>query len=183
MYPSRISQGRGFYSTIPDRVSMAQHVRFTYNIWGGTWILHGIHRILEGVHRILDGVGKQGLGRILDEVCRILEWVARWLAPHTQQLQEDKDQTATLATLSWLSLADYAGRAVWEDRPAGCGGQGCGGQDGVAGRVGWGVRSGGGQGQVAGRGAGPAGRGGGGPDGWRGMNIWSKECSGVNIVS
>ena len=49
---------------------------------------------MEGVHRILDGVGKQGLGRILDEVCRIFEGVARCLAPHTQQLQEDKDQTA-----------------------------------------------------------------------------------------
>ena len=80
-------------------------------------------------------------------------------------------------------VADEAGKAVWEGRPAGRGGwQGGGGQGGVAGRVGWppgggqgwGVGSGGGQGRVA---------------GWLGGGWWSggvdlqgKECSGVNIV-
>ena len=44
----------------------------------------------------------------------------------------------------------------------------------MGGQVGWRAGSGDGAG---------GGAGGGGPDGWRGMNIWSKECSGVNIVS
>ena len=51
-----------------------------------------------------------------------------------------------------------------------------GGPGGVAGRVRWGVGSGGWLGQVAGW------RGGGGPGGRGGMDILSKECSGVNTV-
>ena len=43
-------------------------------------------------------------------------------------------------------MAEEAGKAVWEGRQAGWGG----GQDRVAGRVGWRAGSGGGQGQVAG---------------------------------
>ena len=48
-------------------------------------------------------------------------------------------------------------------------------QGGMAGRVWWWAGSGGGQGRVAGRG-------GGGPGGRSGMDLQSKECSGVNIV-
>ena len=46
----------------------------------------------------------------------------------------------------------------------------------VAGQVGWRAWSGGGPGQ------GGAGSGG-GPGDWRGMDLQSKECSGVNIVT
>ena len=44
-------------------------------------------------------------------------------------------------------VADEAGKAVWEGRPAGWGGW----QGGVKGWVGWGVGSGGGPGRVAGQ--------------------------------
>ena len=47
----------------------------------------------------------------------------------------------------------------------------------VTGLVRWRVWLGGGQGRVAGR------RGGGGQGGQRGMDLRSKECSGVNIVT
>ena len=49
-----------------------------------------------------------------------------------------------------------------------------GGQGGVTGRVGWQVWLGGCQGRVAGRGRA-------GPGGLRGMDLWGKECSAVNI--
>ena len=58
-------------------------------------------------------------------------------------------------------VADEAGKAVWEGRPAGWGGW----QGGVKGGVGWGVGSGG------------------GPGGRRGMDLKSNECSGLNIVT
>ena len=43
--------------------------------------------------------------------------------------------------------------------------------------MGWLAGSGGGQGLVAGK------RGGGRPGGQRGMDLWGKECSGVNMVT
>ena len=70
---------------------------------------------------------------------------------------------ATLATPSWLRR---------RTRLPGKAGQ----QGGVAGRVGWRAGSGGGL-------VGEAGRVGGGPGGRRGMDLQSKECSGVNIVT
>ena len=57
-----------------------------------------------------------------------------------------------------------------------------GGPGRVAGRVGWRAGSGGGLGRVAGRVGWRAGWGG-GPGGRRGMDLRSKECSGVNIVT
>ena len=83
-------------------------------------------------------------------------------------------------------MADEADKAVWEGRPAGWGG----GPGGVAGRVGWRAGSGGGPvwwlaGRVAGRvwlragGGGTPGR----PGGQRGMDLRSKEYSGVNVVT
>ena len=65
-------------------------------------------------------------------------------------------------------MAEEAGKAVWEGRPtwwggchwlAGC----CGGQGRVSGRVGWWAGSDGGQG------------------GWRGMDLQSKEYSGLPV--
>ena len=75
-------------------------------------------------------------------------------------------------------VAEEAGKTARDDRPAGWGG----GSGGVAGRVGWQAKWGGGQGGVAGR-VGRQARSGGGPGGWRGMDLRSKECSGVNIVT
>ena len=71
------------------------------------------------------------------------------------------------------NMSGVAGR-VW--RQAGWGGR----LGGVAGRVGW--RVGGGPGRVAGRVGWRAGSGG-GPGDRRGMDLQSKECSGVNIVT
>ena len=71
-------------------------------------------------------------------------------------------------------VADEAGNTVWEGRQAGWGG-GQGGQ-------GWRAGSGGGQGGVASR-VGWRVRWGGGPGGQRGVDLWSKECSLVNIVT
>ena len=56
-----------------------------------------------------------------------------------------------------------------------------GGRGGVVGRVGWRAGWDGGQGLVAGGVRWRAGSGG-GPGDWRGMDLRSKECSGVNIV-
>ena len=108
--------------------------------------------------------------------------------PHTQPLQEAR--VATPAKPSWLKRAiQEAGKAACEGRLAGWGG----GQGRVAGRVGWLAGSG------SGPGGGPAGSGGGpgrmaGLAGWlagwdgglvgpKGMDLWIKECSGVNIVT
>ena len=83
-------------------------------------------------------------------------------------------RVATLTTQLWLRrTARQSGEAGRQ------GGVGCrvgGGQDRVAGRVGWRARWGGWQGGVAGR----VGR----RAGWlEGMDLLSKECSGVNIVT
>ena len=80
-------------------------------------------------------------------------------------------------------MADEVGKAVWEGSR----------QEGVVGRVGWlagwGVGQGGMAGQSGGRQVGwrawsGGGQGEGGRQGgWRGMDLQSKECSGVNIVT
>ena len=81
--------------------------------------------------------------------------------PNIQTLQKDDDVT------SWLRrTARPSGKAGWQGGVAGCG---------EAGRVGRRAGQGGWSGQVAGRV-------GGGPGGWRGADLRSKECSGVNIV-
>ena len=92
--------------------------------------------------------------------------------PHIQPSQNDENGTTTLATPSWPGLRRQAG---WS-----CG-QGGGGQGEVAGRVGWRAWWDGGLGRVEGR-VGLRG-GGGGQGGRRGMDLQSKECSGVNIVA
>ena len=81
-------------------------------------------------------------------------------------------------------VADEEDKAVWEGRQAGWGG----GQGGVAGSVWWRARWGGGQDGMEGRvrwraGSWGAGRGGGRAGGSEGMDLRSKEGSGVNIVT
>ena len=128
---------------------------------------------MEGVRRISDGVR-----RMLDGVCRILEGVARLLAPHTHSLCRRARTAHARRNASDAVVAEEAGKTALECRPAGWGG----GQGGVAGRVGWRAWSGGRPGRVAGRVGRRAGWGG-WPGGQSRMDLQSKGCSGVNIVT
>ena len=126
-----------------------------------------VHSILDRVCSISDGVHS-----ILDRVCSILDRVYSILdrvrSTAFAERRGRHQRVATIATQSWpwLNGQHELGRrqgvaAGWEGWQAGWGGGPCG----MEGRVGWRAGSGG------------------RPGDRRGMDLLSKECSGVNIVT
>ena len=99
-------------------MSNASQVRSTFILEGVRRILDGVRRIFEGVHRILEG-----FCRILDGVCRILEGDARKRAPHTHSLCRRMRTALARHNACDAVVAEEAGKAVLEGRPAGWGGR------------------------------------------------------------